>query len=92
MPETRLDQMTVVAALMCILFSTGPDRITILGEEYIDALSFGALRGTNPANPADRHDAVMLEAWRIREATGRSKARAKHRRRTHGQHANRSPG
>jgi len=29
----------------------------------IGRLSAGDLRGTNPANPADRHNAVMLEAW-----------------------------
>jgi hypothetical protein len=35
---------------------------------YIETLSAGALRGTNPANAADRHNAVMLEAERLRAA------------------------
>jgi hypothetical protein len=32
---------------------------------YIERLSSGDLRGTNPDNAAHRHNAVMLEAWRL---------------------------
>ncbi len=34
--------------------------------ETIRRLSAGDLRGTNPTNAADRHTAVMLEAWELR--------------------------
>jgi hypothetical protein len=40
-----------------------------LGRGYIETLSSGVLRGTNPANVADRHYAVMLEAARLRETS-----------------------
>ena len=40
-----------------------------LGRGYIETLSSGVLRGTNPANAADRHNAVMLEAARLRETS-----------------------
>ena len=33
----------------------------------VERLSSGDLRGTNPGNPADRHNAVILEALRLRE-------------------------
>jgi hypothetical protein len=34
-------------------------------------LSAGALRGTNPGNPADRHNALMVEAERILDDAAR---------------------
>jgi hypothetical protein len=40
-----------------------------LGRDYIETLSSGVLRGTNPANAADRHNAVMLEVARLRETS-----------------------
>jgi hypothetical protein len=40
-----------------------------LGRGYLETLSSGVLRGTNPANAADRHNAVMLEAARLRETS-----------------------
>jgi hypothetical protein len=40
-----------------------------LGRGYIETLSSGVLRGTNPANAADRHNAVMLEVARLRETS-----------------------
>jgi hypothetical protein len=40
-----------------------------LDRGYIETLSSGVLRGTNPANAADRHNAVMLEAARLRETS-----------------------
>jgi len=36
----------------------------------VERLSSGDLRGTNPGNPADRHNAVILEALRLREWGG----------------------
>ena len=47
-------------------FAPAPGRED-LGRGYIETLSSGVLRGTNPANAADRHNAVMLEAARLRE-------------------------
>jgi TniQ len=44
----------------------GPDNP---GQAYIEALSSGVPRGTNPANAADRRNAVMLEAARLRETS-----------------------
>jgi hypothetical protein len=40
-----------------------------LGRGYIETLSLSVLRGTNPANAADRHNAVMLETARLRETS-----------------------
>ena len=68
MPETLRDQQLLFAALRRMLFSREPERITPAGQATIDALAAGSLRGTNPANPAERHNAVMMEAWRIRNA------------------------
>ena len=41
----------------------------------VDRLSAGDLRGTNPANPADRHNAVMLEAWDLLSPTANRPAK-----------------
>ena len=81
MPETLQDQKILFAGLTCMLFSSEPLRIMMSGQAYIHELSTGALRGTNPANPAERHYAVMAEAERIRDAAVRPRARAKGRRR-----------
>ena len=64
-----------------MLFSREPGRIMLSGQAYIDELSAGVLRGTNPANAADRHNAVMMEAERIRDAASRPRGRPKGRRR-----------
>jgi hypothetical protein len=82
MPETVRDQQMLFAGLACMLFSGEPGRIMISGQAYIDELSAGALRGTNPANPADRHHAVMMEASRIRDAALYPQPRTKRRRRS----------
>lgn len=55
------------SAAHLVLFSSEPLRIMMSDQAYIDELSTGALRGTNPTNPADRHNAVMAEAERIRD-------------------------
>jgi hypothetical protein len=81
MPETLRDQTMLFAGLMCMLFSSEPGRVMMSGQEYIDELSAGVFGGTNPANAADRHNAVMVEAERIREAAAGPRARAKGRRR-----------
>jgi len=77
MTETVRDQQMIYAALMCTLFPTKPGRIMMWGQAYIDELSAGALRGTNPANPADRHHAVIVEARRIRDAALHQQSRTK---------------
>ncbi len=38
-------------------------------HDTIRRLSAGDLRGTNPTNAADRHTAVMLEAWELRRGS-----------------------
>ncbi|MBV8337794.1 MAG: TniQ family protein [Alphaproteobacteria bacterium] len=75
MPETVTDQTILYQTLFTLLFSFGRDHITIRGEEYIEELSSGALRGTNPANAADPHNAIISEAWRICRAAARANAR-----------------
>ena len=59
--ETTHDQVLVYHQLERLAFSISPDVIGILAEEYIDELSASDLRGTNPTNPADRHNAIMEE-------------------------------
>jgi hypothetical protein len=84
MTETVRDQQMLFAALMCMLLSTEPGRSMMSAQAYIDELSAGALRGTNPANPADRHHAVIVEARRIRDAAWYQRPRTKRRRRVTG--------
>jgi hypothetical protein len=87
MPETLHDQKILFAGLSCMLFAGESEHIMLAGQAYIDELSAGALRGTNPANPAERHHAVMVEADRLRDAALRPRARAKGRRHaTSGRH------
>ena len=81
MPETLQDQKILFAGLTCMLFFSEPLRIMMSAQAYIHKLSTGALRGTNPANPAERHYAVMAEAERLWDAAVRPRARAKGRRR-----------
>ena len=66
--ETIPDEAMAYSELDRLAYSFSPDFIGILAEDYIDALSAGDLRGTNPTNPADRHIAVILEAGRLRQA------------------------
>jgi hypothetical protein len=87
MAESISDQLTLYYALDRLAFFFSRDFVGVEGQDYIVTLSSGDLRGTNPANAADRHNAVMLEAWRLRqviaEATrvraAQTKARAKRR-------------
>jgi hypothetical protein len=51
----------------CAGTSSGKTRIGVWPTRYIETLSSGVLRGTNPAHAVDRHNAVMLEAARLRE-------------------------
>jgi hypothetical protein len=61
----ELHRLTFGAA---VNFASAPGRKDF-GRGYIKTLSSGVLRGTNPANAADRHIAVMLEAARLRETS-----------------------
>ena len=72
--ETIRDQMLVYHQLERLAFSISPDVIGILAEEYIDELSASDLRGTNPANPADRHNAITAEGWRLYGAWEQARA------------------
>jgi hypothetical protein len=90
MPETLRDQQMLFAGLMSLLIPGEPAGIATAAQAYIDELSAGALRGSNPANPADRHNAVMMAARRIRDAALRPQRRTKRRRRARA--AGRLPG
>ena len=81
MAETIADQVMVYCVLACVAVPVPSEGVTSDGREYIDHLSSGVLRGTNPANAADRLRAITLEAWRHREAFARWKARARRQRR-----------
>ena len=72
--QTTHDQVLVYHQLERLAFSISPDVIGILAEEYIDELSASDLRGTNPANPADRHNAIMEEGWRLYGAWEQARA------------------
>ena len=71
--ETIPDQAMVYTELDHLAYAFSPDMIAVLAEDYIDALSAGDLRGTNPTNPADRHIAVILEAERLRRAAAQTR-------------------
>ena len=57
------DQALVYSHLDTLIRQCSPDPLGYPAEPVIGRLSAGDLRGTNPANPADRHNAVMMEAW-----------------------------
>jgi len=79
MAETIADQVMVYCVLACVAVPVPSEGVTSDGREYIDHLSSGVLRGTNPANAADRLHAITLEAWRHRKAFARWKARRQRR-------------
>lgn len=91
LPETLHDQTVLFAGLTSMLVTRDRQRI-LAGQAYVDALSAGALRGTNPLNPADRHAAVMVEAARIRDAAARPRTKGRRRATTQGPRAKRSAG
>lgn len=66
MSETLEDQAAVYGELHRRLRWVTAGLAEFRLEEYIRRLSAGDLRGTNPTNAADRHCAVMLEAWALR--------------------------
>lgn len=77
-PESVRDQARIYAGLYDKLFGLSDEHVGLLGLDYIDVLSSGDLHGTNPANAADRHNAVMLEAgWPSSSAQNRHGATAK---------------
>jgi hypothetical protein len=49
------------------------DVVSVRGEDSIATRSSGGLCGTNPANSADRHIAVVLQAARWRQVVARAK-------------------
>ncbi len=57
------DQALVYSHLDNLIRQCSPDPLGYPAGPEIGRLSAGDLRGTNPANPAGRHNAVMLEAW-----------------------------
>jgi hypothetical protein len=74
-PDSVHDQNVVYATLFHLVVESrqlvsqcGPDSdyISFRERDYVAALSSGDLRGTNPANAAARHDAVMLTAYNQR--------------------------
>ena len=54
-----------------MLFASEPPRIMVSGQACSHERTAGAWRGTDPTHPADRRNAVMAEAGRIRDAAAR---------------------
>src|SRR5271157_6197061 len=77
--EAIADQMMLYSGLACVTVPAWSDSVTDHGQEYVTELVSGSLRGTNPANAADRLRAVTLEAWQHRKAFARWKARRQRR-------------
>ena len=75
-PESVQDQTTLYDEIHRKAFHVTGDFVGLLGEEYMTMLSSGDLRGTNPTNAADRHNAVMLEASWLRAPVRWSRAGA----------------
>ncbi len=75
MDATLSDQLMLYSGIAHLAFLLSSDVVSVRGEDYIATLSSGDLRGTNPANSADRHNAVMLEAARWRQVVARAKNR-----------------
>ena len=73
MDATLSDQLMLYSGIAHLAFLLSSDVVSVRGEDYIATLSSSDLRGTNPANSADRHNAVMLEAARWRQAVARAK-------------------
>jgi hypothetical protein len=73
MDATLSDQLMLYSGIAHLAFLLSSDVVSVRGEGYIATLSSGDLRGTNPANSADRHNAVMLEAARWRQVVARAK-------------------
>jgi hypothetical protein len=73
MDATLSDQLMLYSGIAHLAFLLSSDVVSVRGEDYIATLSSGDLRGTNPANSADRHNAVMLEAARWRQVVARAK-------------------
>jgi len=74
MPESVQDQTTLYKEIHRKAFFVTGDFVGLLGEEYMTMLASGDLRGTNPTNAADRHNAVMLEAAWLRAPVRWSRA------------------
>ena len=77
--ETVTDQRALYRELHRLAFIASHTFVGIPGQDYINMLSSGDLRGTNPSNAADRHNAVMLEALRLRQAPERHRDRPRSR-------------
>jgi hypothetical protein len=67
MREAVGEQTAIYEELHRLAFTFADDFVGSLALDYVERLSSGDLRGTNPDNAAHRHNAVMLEAWRLRE-------------------------
>jgi len=61
--DQRRNPLLTHSHLDNLIRQCSPDPLGYPAGPEIGRLSAGDLRGTNPANPADRHNAVMLEAW-----------------------------
>jgi hypothetical protein len=67
MREAVGEQTAIYAERHRLAFTFADDFVGSPALDYVERLSSGDLRGTNPDTAADRHNAVMLEAWRLRE-------------------------
>jgi hypothetical protein len=60
--EAVREQTAIYEELHRLAFTFADDFIGPLAADYLEWLSSGDLRGTNPDNAAHRHNAIMLEA------------------------------
>src|SRR5271166_1030335 len=79
MAETIADQVMVYCVLACVAVPVPSEGVTSDGREYIDHLSSGVLRGTNPANAADRlHASKAFARWKARrQRRGKTRRRVR---------------
>jgi hypothetical protein len=66
MLEAVREQTAIYEELHRLAFTLADDFVGPLALDYLERLSSCDLRGTNPDNAAHRHNAIMLEAWRLR--------------------------
>jgi hypothetical protein len=75
MDATTSDQLMLDCGIAHCAVMLSSDVVSVRGEDSIATRSSGDRRWTNPANSADRHIAVMLQAARWRQVVARAKNR-----------------
>jgi len=75
MDATTSDQLMLDCGIAHRAVLLSSDVVSVRGKDSIATHASGGLRGTNPANSADRHIAVVLQAARWRQVVARAKNR-----------------